>query len=98
MSLSLEISQQIIANVIGRHQRQITELNMLLNTADLDPEACFRKLLKLEADLQDIRQGLYAAAYVSISCESDIGDGKGGDQKIGETANADRAKRRFREG
>lgn len=98
MSLSLEVSHQIIANVIGRHERQITELNALLNKADLDPDACFRAPIKREADLQDIRQGLYAAAYVSISCESDRMDRESGNQKIGDKANTDRAKPRFREG
>ncbi len=98
MALSLKMSDEIIADIIARHERQIAQLQSLIGSPDNDPETHFRTLMTLEAGLQDIRQGLFAAAYVAIGCAAAAAPSQGGAVKTSTAAVMARAQHYFRQG
>lgn len=97
MTLSIEIADAILSDVVMRHERQIGLLRSLAGNPDKEPDTYFRKILKIEADLQDIRQGLYAAAYVAVSCAISAAKQNDTGQKVSDAAISARARQYFRE-
>lgn len=96
MTLLPTIAADIIEDIIRRHNRQIAELKAISTLAESDPEKLFQQLIRLEANLQDIRQGLYSAAYVALSCAGLDDRPKVTSSSIGDAAKTKRAQRSFR--
>lgn len=97
MPLSLTTSNEIMADVIYRHQLQIKHLQVAMDDTS-NPNNRIRTLMKLEAELQDIRQGLYAAAYVAMAFETDNNRTTSPNANASEAAVAKRVRQRFRDG
>lgn len=98
MSLSPHMCDEIITDVIRRHQRQIMRLQSMVDAQDPDWEERFRNLLRLEADLIDIRQGLQAAAYVALVAKEQAPPPDLARDSIAQKAISNTAIRRFRTG
>lgn len=96
MSLSPHICDEIIADIIRRHQRQILQLQSMADNNDPDWEERFRDLLRLETDLVDIRQGLQAAAYIALSVKDQVPRTNSTHDGISQRAISKTARQRFR--
>ncbi len=97
MALSLDLANDIIADVLTHCEQQVLDLRSLSLISTDEPEAYMQLLTRLDARLLDIRQGLYAAAYVAIGSVPSANE-TGRSRSLSDTAIAARAKRYFREG
>lgn len=97
MTLSLDLANDIVADVLDHCEQQVLDLKSLTSISADEPEAYMQLLTRLDARLLDIRQGLYAAAYVAIGSIPSANE-TGRSRSLSETAIATRARRYFREG
>ncbi|MFZ2102389.1 MAG: hypothetical protein WAU86_17680 [Oricola sp.] len=98
MTLSPKICQEIITDVIRRHERQVAHLQSMVDDGAPDWEERFRDLLRLETELVDIRQGLQAAAYVALSAKEQTAPLSPPRNGIGQRATMSAARQRYRMG